>query len=771
MADKLFSLNGFKFGLDKRKAEIESVPGTLFVLRDAFINQGAEIEKRKAFIRAFNVSMLDGNGDAGTFGYETTSVGHTVFGSATAFGSGYVSGLAAATSALTGVGTGATLDITAAAGIITVATVAAGGANYVVGDFLTLTGLSGSGVVFTVATLTGSAVATVTISNYPVLASAMPAGVTYQKLRHPAIIELQAYDRTKHRMTAVVHSHNYGGFAWVVATFADTETFVYYAGSLINDFTAGLILAHLAGNTDANRNLIAAHLINRVNDTEGYTGSNPTGAGNLDITGEFGNDFTVTVDEDSALGVITPSNQQAEIAPVSGSSAMGSFRVIAGTAGVKASGTLTSTGTAPANNDTVTIGSVTYTFKTALSAGPTVPYEVLIGASADAALDNLKAAINDTGVEGTNYSVGTVAHPTVEATTNTATTQLVVARIGGTAGNAIATTEVSAQLSWGAATLLNGTDPNYISLIEVGPIGGPFTSLTNSNVVWITSDYETAQAVIDEINSIASGFTAIRDADEVKILSDETTGDAYNEWLVRVTAVGNVCIGNLYFLFSAANTSFSVTSILMDGVELLSGGPHTISTTMEALVAAVSADINDATGTHGYVSCPLGKFLYVSKKVTASTDPNIDVFVTVTNGGYTAYEEPKGELKATLSPTTQTQSDNDQDDHGVTFTSNAVTCEVVGGVQPYAYRWKLVSHIITTDPPVVGTTESVPERTILGEFTSVAKFTRSYPRGTGRSLPEPSIVISTDTYVCEVTDFIGSVSVSNPFVMVTRLQY
>lgn len=124
----------------------------------------------------------------------------------------------------------------------------------------------------------------------------------------------------------------------------------------------------------------------------------------------------------------------------------------------KATQTLTSTGTAPANNDTVTIDGQVYTFKTALSSGPTVPYEVLIGGSAAIALDNLKAAINDTGVEGTNYSVGTAPHPTVTATTNTDTTQVVEAKLTGAGENSIATTETSAQLSWGAATLAGGVD-------------------------------------------------------------------------------------------------------------------------------------------------------------------------------------------------------------------------------------------------------------------------------------------------------------------------
>lgn len=125
---------------------------------------------------------------------------------------------------------------------------------------------------------------------------------------------------------------------------------------------------------------------------------------------------------------------------------------------VQASGTLTSTGTAPANNDTVTIGAYTYTFKTTLTGAA---FEVLIGASAAAALDNLKSAINATAGAGSTYGTGTYAHPDVTATTNTDTTQLVVARLGGTEGNSIASTEASSQLSWGAANLASGANGTY----------------------------------------------------------------------------------------------------------------------------------------------------------------------------------------------------------------------------------------------------------------------------------------------------------------------
>jgi hypothetical protein len=117
-----------------------------------------------------------------------------------------------------------------------------------------------------------------------------------------------------------------------------------------------------------------------------------------------------------------------------------------------ATGTLTGSGTI-SDGDTVTIGAVTYTFKTSLT--PTA-YQVLIGASDAIALDNLKHAVNGTGSAGTDYATGTVAHTTVTATTNTNTTQVFVAQTAGVAGNLIATTETGTNLAFGATTLTGG---------------------------------------------------------------------------------------------------------------------------------------------------------------------------------------------------------------------------------------------------------------------------------------------------------------------------
>lgn len=108
---------------------------------------------------------------------------------------------------------------------------------------------------------------------------------------------------------------------------------------------------------------------------------------------------------------------------------------------------------------TITIDSIVYTVTLTLpdSFGLTVANQILWVTSEAVFLDNLKAAINGAGVPGTDYSVSTPVHPTVYATTNTNTTQLIVAKQIGTQGNSIATTETLANYAWGAATLASGT--------------------------------------------------------------------------------------------------------------------------------------------------------------------------------------------------------------------------------------------------------------------------------------------------------------------------
>lgn len=94
--------------------------------------------------------------------------------------------------------------------------------------------------------------------------------------------------------------------------------------------------------------------------------------------------------------------------------------------------------------------------------------EVFIGASAAATLDNVKSAVNATAGAGTTYSSATTANATVEATTNTNTTQLFEALTAGSAGNSIIFTESATHISFsgqgsGGGTLEQGTDAGGIT--------------------------------------------------------------------------------------------------------------------------------------------------------------------------------------------------------------------------------------------------------------------------------------------------------------------
>jgi hypothetical protein len=140
---------------------------------------------------------------------------------------------------------------------------------------------------------------------------------------------------------------------------------------------------------------------------------------------------------------------------------------------------------------TVTIGSTVYRFVTT----PTVAYDVVIGASAAASLDNLKSAINKATGEGTAYGTGTVAHPSVVAIDNTDTTQKIVARIPGTAANTVATTESSANLVWAASTLGGGTgDSNPGVAPETVTIGTRVYSFVD-----VLSETNGAAAIVDQV--------------------------------------------------------------------------------------------------------------------------------------------------------------------------------------------------------------------------------------------------------------------------------
>lgn len=108
-----------------------------------------------------------------------------------------------------------------------------------------------------------------------------------------------------------------------------------------------------------------------------------------------------------------------------------------GAGAVAATGTLTTTDQ-PDDLDEITIGDATYIFD--ITTLNNLPYHVLIAASTTLTLDNLIAAINNTGTEGTDYGTLTPQNGQVSAAAGAGDTVDLTARVAGARGNEIRTT-------------------------------------------------------------------------------------------------------------------------------------------------------------------------------------------------------------------------------------------------------------------------------------------------------------------------------------------
>jgi len=173
---------------------------------------------------------------------------------------------------------------------------------------------------------------------------------------------------------------------------------------------------------------------------------------------------------------------------------------------------------APVAGNYVEIGNVRYTAALTLTLG--TPYQVKYTAGATAGatfLDNLKLAVNGTGVEGVNYSVGTAPHPHVVATTNADATQVFVARLPGIAANDLPTTGTTTRFTWEDTTFGGGTGD---SAAGVTTAGATFTLGDNTYTAVIElSETSGADSVANQILWETDEATFL---DNVKLAINET---------------------------------------------------------------------------------------------------------------------------------------------------------------------------------------------------------------------------------------------------------
>lgn len=207
--------------------------------------------------------------------------------------------------------------------------------------------------------------------------------------------------------------------------------------------------------------------------------------------------------------------------------------------------------TNPANNDTLTIGNVTYTFKTALSTGPAIPNEVFIGALATDTRDNTVAAITAGAGAGTKYGTGTTAHPLVTAAAAT-NDMLVSALAAHLAGHEIPLAKSSTHLTLPTLAQLDGplwTATGHAFVDGEGPVaitnaGGALPTGTPTGELWV-------HVVDANTVAFATSRGALRNGDFIQTTSAGTGTQ---------TAARGVTAAAIFDLFKQGNKARTIAA-------------------------------------------------------------------------------------------------------------------------------------------------------------------------------------------------------------------
>ena len=156
------------------------------------------------------------------------------------------------------------------------------------------------------------------------------------------------------------------------------------------------------------------------------------------------------------------------------------------------------------DNATITIGTRTYTAVVELSeslGADAIADQIKWVTSEAVFLDNIKKAINQTGIAGTDYSTGTTQNTQVIATTNDNTSQVINTRLLGSAGNSIATSTTLANYSWTSTVMASGTGATGKVLLST------YTPSAGSHIDLNNLEFENGLFVTVGGTSIASTFS------------------------------------------------------------------------------------------------------------------------------------------------------------------------------------------------------------------------------------------------------------------------
>jgi len=625
MAD--ITIKDFRGGLDARKFVLSQPAGVLTIANNAHINQGAELEKRKAFTLVANSSgAVSTSLPSGTFGWLALVSSHVVFGSQ-----------------------------------------------------------DGAALTF-------------------------PSGVTYQRLQHPAVLAGTAYNGALHAMTAVVASEVYGGKAWVAAKFADENTYGYYDGSLINDFTSGLILAYLAGNDGK----IATALTALVNRTSGYTATQQGSTGKLDVFSLPGNLYTTAINKSSTNGTLAAQLLNNGLASVASVQAAGQFQVVTGSVG--ATNSITSV---KANNVELLKNSTAILYVT------------------DEATTAAAVAVSISSAAGTHGYYAVATGPLVS----------ILPLTGGTSTNGYeikVTTSGTVCIGTCALTIGGDSTVGMTSILSSAILGR--TTLRAHALFVATLTIGTHSFLVGEVVTV-SGM-----------------GDTRYNGSFTITAITATTIAfNTSTSFTEASVADTGGNVVYTTGSNIMGGP--VGGTTNGLNALASNIATAIRGTAGFTANAVSATIYISKVTTSSNDAPISLVVTPAAAGLTV-SSVQGSTQIGLTAYNLTIAETlvigtATNDYSTTVPANFNSVSVaIGGTSnpPFSYLWTVVTE--TAHHTGVITPANKTSATPGFKYAGGDQFTKNMLPFTYRS-----------TWKCTITDSVGNTFTTPNLDLVVTVNY
>jgi flagellin len=184
---------------------------------------------------------------------------------------------------------------------------------------------------------------------------------------------------------------------------------------------------------------------------------------------------------------------------LSGTATVGSFATLDFTGGSDAGAPPVAKG-----GDTVTVGTQTYTFVTALSSTPTAN-EVLVGATEAASLQNLANAVNGGSGAGATYGSPTAKNASASAAA-TPTSVVFTALVKGTTGNGIATAATGTSNTFTATSLAGGTAGSINDLSNISDATAALNTI-NAAIASVAALRGTIGATVNRLQSAATVIT------------------------------------------------------------------------------------------------------------------------------------------------------------------------------------------------------------------------------------------------------------------------